>query len=94
MADVNVHGHTLMLVYSEGHVLWVPPRSSRTDCEMDLTYWPFDTHTCFIKYASWAYSGDELNLTPYDAWGNGSTVKMLRKRNIKAIIYICRYSFI
>ncbi|ETN86785.1 hypothetical protein NECAME_16129 [Necator americanus] len=33
-----------------------------TGKEVDVTYYPFDTQTCFLKMGSWTYSGKHINL--------------------------------
>ena len=32
-------------------------------CKVDVTYFPFDTQICVLKFGSWAYNGLELNVT-------------------------------
>ena len=31
-------------------------------CSVDITYYPFDTQTCSIKFIAWSYTKDEVNL--------------------------------
>ncbi|KAB7494033.1 Neuronal acetylcholine receptor subunit alpha-10 [Armadillidium nasatum] len=46
----------------DGNILWVPPFTAEVPCEMDLLLWPSDTHTCVLKFGSWAHHGDQIDL--------------------------------
>ncbi|KAL1122091.1 hypothetical protein AAG570_003497 [Ranatra chinensis] len=60
--NVDHYGNTHCLAYPNGRILWVPPAQFSFFCDMDLTRWPFDTHTCSMKLGSWTYSGEQLDL--------------------------------
>lgn len=49
-------------VHSNGTVVWKPPTMFRSTCEIDVEYFPFDIQTCFLRFGSWTYAGDELEL--------------------------------
>jgi len=51
-----------VLVGPEGDVFWSPPAKLRSSCKIDVTFFPFDDQTCFLKFGSWTYSGLQLNL--------------------------------
>ncbi|CAG0884634.1 unnamed protein product [Darwinula stevensoni] len=57
----QVSSHTV--VKSNGEVHFVPNLVFRTYCEGDLTHWPFDQHMCDIKFGSWVYDGNRVNLS-------------------------------
>ena len=48
-------------VYSDGTVLYTPPMQTKTHCDLDLTYYPFDIQTCGLMVASWTYDGTAVN---------------------------------
>ncbi|CAJ0957012.1 unnamed protein product, partial [Mesorhabditis belari] len=50
------------VVYNTGEVNWVPPGIFRASCKMDITYFPFDEQICFLKFGSWTYNGNALDL--------------------------------
>ncbi|PIO73025.1 Cation transporter family protein [Teladorsagia circumcincta] len=50
------------IVNYDGHVQQNPPGIFRFICKVDVTYYPFDTQTCFLKLGSWTYSGRYINL--------------------------------
>lgn len=54
--------HTSLLVYNSGDVLWVPPAQLSVFCELDMTYWPYDTQNCSLKFGSWTHHGFSLAL--------------------------------
>lgn len=45
-----------------GNVLWVPPATFKTFCDLNLRNWPFDSHKCTLIFGSWIYNGEEINL--------------------------------
>lgn len=49
-------------VYSNGTVVWKPPTMFRSTCEIDVEHFPFDIQTCYLRFGSWTYAGDELEL--------------------------------
>ncbi|XP_041354404.1 neuronal acetylcholine receptor subunit alpha-7-like isoform X2 [Gigantopelta aegis] len=54
-------------VFSNGKVVWNPPGIYVTNCDIDITYYPFDTQTCYISLKSVGYNIRELNLTLLDS---------------------------
>ena len=35
----------------------------RTTCKLDITYFPFDDQHCDFEIGSWAYTGDQFNIS-------------------------------
>lgn len=58
-------GNTHCLVYENGTVLWVPPTLFSSNCEMDMRYWPYDSHKCNLKIGSWTYDANQIDLVKY-----------------------------
>lgn len=50
------------VLYSTGMVHWNPPTMFRSTCEIDVEYFPFDIQTCFLRFGSWTYAGDEVDI--------------------------------
>lgn len=44
-----------------GKVLWTPPAIFKSSCEIDVRYFPFDQQTCFMKFGSWTYDGNQVS---------------------------------
>jgi hypothetical protein len=54
-----------MYLYPDGDMLWSMPAVYTISCPLQLTYFPFDSQTCSIRFASWSYDNSLLNLAPY-----------------------------
>ncbi|XP_072016372.1 neuronal acetylcholine receptor subunit alpha-7-like [Amphiura filiformis] len=51
-------------VYPDGTVLWIFPSILHTACRIDARLFPFDTQHCTLRFGSWSYNTDQLNLQP------------------------------
>ncbi|XP_045216376.2 acetylcholine receptor subunit delta-like [Mercenaria mercenaria] len=49
-------------VSSAGDVRWNPYQVLESTCSIDITYFPFDTQTCELKFTAWSYSSDQVEL--------------------------------
>ncbi|KAK3088003.1 hypothetical protein FSP39_013312, partial [Pinctada imbricata] len=49
-------------VKNTGKVTWELPQIFSTHCDIDITYYPFDTQTCAVEVVSWGLTTDELEL--------------------------------
>jgi len=47
----------------DGHVTWVVPLIVHSACAVDVTYFPFDDQRCFVRFGSWIYDEQQVNLT-------------------------------
>ena len=54
------------IVDYEGNVIWSRPGIITSTCSFDLTHFPFDEQVCYLKFGSWSYDGNQLNLLIYD----------------------------
>ena len=52
-----------VLVASNGKIHWEPGGVFSTTCDIDITYFPFDTQECPIVIGAWAYVITRMNLT-------------------------------
>lgn len=48
------------MIYFDGTVFWPPPTQLRSTCKIDVTYFPFDSQRCYLKFGSWTYHGKRL----------------------------------
>ncbi|CAF4828434.1 unnamed protein product [Pieris macdunnoughi] len=53
---------TKAVLHYTGKVLWTPPAIFKSSCEIDVRYFPFDQQTCFLKFGSWSYDGDQAKV--------------------------------
>lgn len=52
---------TKAVLHHSGRVHWMPPAIFKSSCEIDVRYFPFDQQTCFMKFGSWTYDGDQVS---------------------------------
>jgi len=48
-----------------GAVLWIPPALYKSSCTIDVEYFPFDEQICLMKFGSWTFNGDQVELGWY-----------------------------
>ncbi|BFZ22131.1 hypothetical protein BsWGS_25170 [Bradybaena similaris] len=46
----------------EGNMTWEPPGIFETHCDVDVTFYPFDTQECVVEVTSWAHTVEEIDL--------------------------------
>ncbi|XP_035659256.1 neuronal acetylcholine receptor subunit alpha-7-like [Branchiostoma floridae] len=54
---------TNVIVRHDGQVTWLVTRMYKSSCHINTYYFPFDEQNCTLTFASWTYSGNEINLT-------------------------------
>jgi len=59
--DNSFESASNVVVTSNGSCLFVPQVIYHSQCDMDLTWFPFDTQKCKLKFASWVYNGAKGN---------------------------------
>ncbi|RUS77479.1 hypothetical protein EGW08_014754, partial [Elysia chlorotica] len=67
-ADLRLKEHrdALCIINSTGFVYHVPQVVYKSSCPIDVYVFPFDIQNCTLKFGSWAYTGNELDLQFYD----------------------------
>uniref|UniRef100_A0A5S6QEJ1 Uncharacterized protein n=1 Tax=Trichuris muris TaxID=70415 RepID=A0A5S6QEJ1_TRIMR len=55
---------TNAVVNHDGSISWLPPAVIKSSCKIDITWFPFDDQKCTLKFGSWTYSGNQINLMP------------------------------
>nr|ALR88678.1 acetylcholine receptor neuronal subunit alpha 9/10-like 103 [Saccoglossus kowalevskii] len=54
------------LVQHNGWVsLWSRPTVLKSTCKIDVKYFPFDKQQCRLKFGSWTYNGEQINLNQH-----------------------------
>ncbi|KZC08454.1 Neuronal acetylcholine receptor subunit alpha-7 [Dufourea novaeangliae] len=53
---------TNVVVTHNGSCLYVPPGIFKSTCKIDITWFPFDDQHCDMKFGSWTYDGNQLDL--------------------------------
>ncbi|XP_068596957.1 neuronal acetylcholine receptor subunit non-alpha-2-like [Brachionichthys hirsutus] len=57
---------TKAIVRYNGAITWTPPASYKSACAMDVTFFPFDRQNCTMKFGSWTYDGNMVDLILID----------------------------
>ncbi|XP_060690091.1 acetylcholine receptor subunit delta [Hemiscyllium ocellatum] len=60
-----------LLVRANGFVTWLPPAIFRTACPINTLYFPFDWQNCSMKFVSFNYNAEEINLELQTDFQNG-----------------------
>uniref|UniRef100_A0A915PTF6 Neurotransmitter-gated ion-channel ligand-binding domain-containing protein n=1 Tax=Setaria digitata TaxID=48799 RepID=A0A915PTF6_9BILA len=88
-----------ILVYSNGDVIWIPPGTFRTSCRIDITWFPFDDQSCYLKKDVGEFAmfdlmrlnglilGNSIDLSDYTSSGEW-TIKNTRAKR-EEIYYSC-----
>ena len=48
---------TKATITHNGTVRWEPPAIYRSQCKIDVEYFPFDEQQCYLKFGTWTYTG-------------------------------------
>ena len=54
---------TLIVVSSDGKCSWFCPMIFKSECTIDITWFPVDRQSCPLKFGLWTYNGLRVNLT-------------------------------
>ncbi|KAK7112820.1 hypothetical protein V1264_012208 [Littorina saxatilis] len=52
----------LVVVQDTGEVLWMPQAMLNSSCSFDTLLFPFDEQQCELKFGSWTYNGNKLDM--------------------------------
>ena len=51
-----------MIVKYNGEMHMVPPGMFKSTCKINIQWYPFDTQKCLMKFGSWTYEGNLIDL--------------------------------
>ncbi|VDO73214.1 unnamed protein product [Schistosoma margrebowiei] len=57
------HRDARVVVSSNGEMLWVPQALFKSTCEVEITYFPFDTQICMLEFGSWTYDKTQMDIS-------------------------------
>ncbi|VDN01549.1 unnamed protein product [Thelazia callipaeda] len=60
--DPDITIFTDALVAYDGRVLWQPPAIYKSFCPIDVTWFPYDSQQCEMKFGAWSYTGYYVDL--------------------------------
>ncbi|GFS22910.1 neuronal acetylcholine receptor subunit alpha-3 [Elysia marginata] len=58
------YDENVVLVDESGLVNWKPSQVIKTGCDIDVTYYPFDTQKCKIIVSTWMSTKDDIDIDP------------------------------
>ena len=56
----------LAIINSDGVVKWRPPSIFKSTCQINIQKFPYDQQNCSMKFGSWTYDGDSIDIQFYD----------------------------
>ncbi|VDD88373.1 unnamed protein product [Enterobius vermicularis] len=62
VGDPDITTVTNALVAYDGRVVWHPPAIYKSFCPIDVTWFPYDTQNCEMKFGIWTYTGYYIDL--------------------------------
>jgi len=60
-------------------------------CSIDIRWFPFDDQLCSLKFGSWTYDGNKINLTTKDDFIDISTYKISGEWDLLGQLLPCLY---
>lgn len=66
-------GPVPLRVSNNGTVAWNLRVTTTTTCQADITYYPYDTQTCYLYISEWAHPSDEVDIVPHRMVQNNYT---------------------
>lgn len=66
---------TKATIFYNGSVKWEPPAIYKSQCEIDVKYFPFDEQRCKMKFGIWTYNGVEVDLR--HKWNKGGETDLI-----------------
>jgi len=61
--DIDSKFPTNVVVNASGLCAWLPLGLFISSCAIDIRWFPFDDQRCRLKFGSWTYDGNSINMT-------------------------------
>ena len=55
---------TAVKIYFKGNTTWLAPIQFKSECKIDVNYFPFDHQVCDLEFGSWTYDGNFIDIDP------------------------------
>lgn len=56
---------TAIKTHSNGDTTWLAPIELKSECKMDVKFFPFDYQICKLQFGSWTYDGRYISIAPF-----------------------------
>ena len=63
LIEESSRNNNKVLFFSDGSAFWTQTTMFNTFCDVNPQYFPFDSHTCFIKVSGWGTDASYVNYT-------------------------------
>uniref|UniRef100_A0A673GXR5 Cholinergic receptor, nicotinic, alpha 4b n=1 Tax=Sinocyclocheilus rhinocerous TaxID=307959 RepID=A0A673GXR5_9TELE len=60
--DFTVTHLTKAHLFHDGRVTWIRPAIYKSSCSIDVTFFPFNQQNCTMKFGSWTYDREKIDL--------------------------------
>ncbi|XP_052101769.1 acetylcholine receptor subunit alpha-like [Mytilus californianus] len=67
---------TKATLHPDGKVVWEPPAIYKSSCIIDVEFFPFDVQTCDMRFGSWTYDGNQVDLIHICSKDESSTAEI------------------
>ncbi|XP_028398917.1 neuronal acetylcholine receptor subunit alpha-7-like [Dendronephthya gigantea] len=57
---------TKVIVTSDGNCTWLAPIILKSECKIDVEFFPFDEQSCVLQFGSWTYSSVSIDVNTTD----------------------------
>jgi len=64
---------TNAIIFANGMVIYVPPVSVQTHCNVNYANWPFGEQNCTFTAGSWTNDLEQLDIQPYLGWNEADS---------------------
>ncbi|KAL0974088.1 hypothetical protein UPYG_G00215240 [Umbra pygmaea] len=54
---------TNVVLRYNGEITWDAPAITQSSCDVDVSYFPFDSQECNLTFGSWTYNGNQVDIT-------------------------------
>lgn len=55
---------TAIKIHSSGNTTWLAPIQFKSECKIDVNFFPFDHQVCDLEFGSWTYEGKYIDIDP------------------------------
>jgi len=73
---VFLQDNTFVQLYYNGSVMWLPGQTLKFICDIDTTYFPFNTQECQFLIISWGFPMGKITFTPMDKTINTASFRI------------------
>lgn len=86
--DYQITTKTKASISYNGKIVWEPPMIYKSYCAINIEYYPFDIQDCYMKFGTWTFDGNLINLEHINRNNSIPVVNpVIRKGGISTKLY-------